>query len=483
MGPIRLSEQKQHRVARFIVVLILCAVPALMCLHTGAMADGDVWWHLRSAEWIVAHHAFPHVDSFSTYGMGKPWAAYSWLYELIIFELFTRWGLVGIVFFTSAMVAAIAAAFYRMVERLQPDFTKAALITIAGVVCLSGILYPRPWMFTIFFFLLEIDILIQARRTGRVRGLLWLPVIFALWANTHIQFADGLVMLGVAAVEPIAERWWPWRETKLRAGQAWAVLGACVAATLINPYGWRIYQVAYELVAQKGVQFIIAELQPLQFRDLADFLLLFLAMAAVAAIAWKRHAPFFSSTLLVVALYLSFHSMRDRWFLAAVACAILAEALPADEAKRYDLPGVAFPVIVVFEMAILVAGVGVLGVAQGQLEASLADQFPVQAVELVKQKGYRGPLFNDYGWGGYLIWALRQPVCIDGRASLQGDERISRNTGTWNGGPKWASDPDLEAAGLVIGSANLPLAQLLRRDPEFHLAYEDKVAVVFVRGQ
>ena len=55
-----------------------------------------------------------------------------------------------------------------------------------------GRLYtPRPWLFTILLFILELDILMRARRTGRLRGLLWLPAIFALWANVHIQFIDG----------------------------------------------------------------------------------------------------------------------------------------------------------------------------------------------------------------------------------------------------------------------------------------------------
>jgi hypothetical protein len=51
---------------------------------------------------------------------------------------------------------------------------------------------------------------------------------------------------------------------------------------------------------------------------------------------------------------------------------------------------------------------------------------------------------------------------------------------TWNGGPDWSSDPDLKSAGIVIAPVKTALAQLLRMDPRFSLAYQDKVAAVFV---
>ncbi len=58
---------------------------------------------------------------------------------------------------------------------------------------------PRPWLFTILFFVLVLDIVMQARLTGRARELAWLPLIFALWANTHIQFIDGIRAAGLGA--------------------------------------------------------------------------------------------------------------------------------------------------------------------------------------------------------------------------------------------------------------------------------------------
>jgi len=71
-------------------------------------------------------------------------------------------------------------------------------------------------------------------------------------------------------------------------------------------------------------------------------------------------------------------------------------------------------------------------------------------------------------------------VTIDGRAAMYGDEQIDRSATTWSGQPDWASDPNLQKAGLVIGPVKASLTQLLRMDPRFELAYEDKLAAVFI---
>ena len=108
-------------------------------------------------------------------------------------------------------------------------------------------------------------------------------------------------------------------------------------------------------------------------------------------------------------------------------------------------------------------------------------ELPARAAAVVEERGYRGPLFNEYGWGSYLIWRLQGlPVSIDGRADLHGPERIRRNVETISGLQGWDSDPDLMAANTVIINAKAALASLLRLDSRFELVHEDPVAAVFI---
>lgn len=470
------------RAARAAVIGLLFAAPALMCFRgLGSCAvDPDVGWHLQSAAWMVQHHAFPHTDPFSRAEAHAAWQDYSWLFDWFLLKLYTWFNLEGLVLYTAAMAAAIAAAIYRLVSRSQPDFMRSALLTVAALICVARDFTPRPWLFTILFFAIELDILLQYRRSGRARILFWLPPLFALWANIHIQFIDGLLMLAIAACEPILVRWAKWGDSAKTAGPLWMALAACVAAPLLNPYGIGIYRDAWIMGSQPGVLNTVGEMHALAFRSPGDYMLLFLALAA-SALLFRRGRPApFPTLLLAMSAVLSFRSGRDAWILAVVAVVLIAAALPAaDETEK--APVWALPITLAVTAGVFVFGFFALHVTNARLLDLQAQEMPVQAVNAVKQRHYPGPLFNDYNWGGYLIWQLGQPVTIDGRAGLYGDANISRSIATWAGAPQWASDPQLQSARLVIAPVRDALTQLLRLDSHFQLVYEDQVAAVFVR--
>ncbi len=478
--PAKLSPPRRVQWVQAIVLAALFSVPALICLKMSMVEDPDVWWHLRSGEWILQHWAVPQTDLFSSFGAGKPWAAYSWLFEIIIFQLFQRLGLMGLVIYSAAMVVLITAALHRLVQRLQADFSLTVLLTFVAASILYQLFSPRPWLFTILFFALELDLLMQARKTGKTGGLLWLPVLFALWANVHIQFIDGLLVLAIAVAESILARRWTGIEARIHASQLCGIFIACILATMANPYGWRIYRVAYDLATQSGAMNKVTELAAMPFRGFNDWGVLIFALAAAGVLARARRILFFESALLAFAIVVSFHSQRDMWVVVIAACAILASEVKGDDKNRFQVKASAAPFVAITTGLTVLLGFCVMHVDNAQLNKKLAEALPVRAVEIVKEKGWSGPLYNDYTWGGYLIWALRMPVSMDGRQNVYGDKQIYRSDDTWNGRPGWASDPGLQKAGLVIGPVKASLTQLLRMDPRFELAYEDKLTAVFV---
>jgi hypothetical protein len=466
--------------AQALVLAALYAFPVFFCLHIGDARDPDVWWHLRTGEWMLQYGAVPHTEPFSIFGAGKPWVAYSWLFELLIFQLYRWLGLVGLVVYSAGLVVSIAMVLHRLIRRLQADFTLAALVTAVAAFSIYRLYTPRPWLFSILFFALELDVLFEARKTGKIRELAWLPVLFALWANVHIQFVDGLIVVGIALAESILASRCEGIQTRLRPGRMSAIAIGCVLATLVNPYGWRIYQVAYDLAGQLGALSQVTEFQAMQFRGPDNWCVLLLVFGAVGVLARAQRFAFFEAGLLAFATVVSFRAQRDVWLVVIAASAILALGLEGNKENRLRLKAIVAPLVVAAVCLIVWLGFRVLGVDNARLRARLAEDMPVGAVEVVKAKGWSGPLYNDFNWGGYLIWTLRMPVSMDGRTNVYGDQRLNRSYATWNAQRGWDSDPDLERANLVIGPVNAPLTQLLRMDPRFELAYEDKLAVVFV---
>jgi hypothetical protein len=446
--------------------------------------DPDTWWHLRTAAWIVEHGAVPFVDPFSAFGMGKPWIAYSWLYELLLLGLYRWLDLAGIVLFAMAGSLATAMALHALVGRYERRVPHALAVTMVALAAMAPVFWPRSWVLSIVLFIVQLHVVLHVRETGRRKPLLLLPLVTALWANLHIQFVYGLFVIGAAVLAPIVERRLPLTVSgpRCRVG-SWpfaVALVASIGATLATPYHIRLYRALADHVTHTGTFDLINELHAPLFRSVADWSMLGLLLAAVFVLGRQRVAPPFPLLLLCAGVFVSFRAARDVWFVVIVSAVVLVSTTRPGTTRHRLSPG-----LLVGAGVLTLVIVGVVAAARDftprALKASVEQAFPAAASQVVIERGYPGPLFNHYDWGGYLMWRLPGlPVSMDGRANVYGPERIRRSVETWSGLPGWETDPDLVAARLVIAQRRLALSELLRRDPRFELVYEDPVATVFV---
>jgi hypothetical protein len=487
LGDLLVMSERNQRILAGILYVIILLTPLVRAIGNPAavVADPDVWWHLRTGEWILTHKALPQVDSFSNYGAGNEFAVYTWVFNCLLYGMYKVLGLRGIALYTVLLATSVIAAIHMLMRLLQPHGLRPVILTMLATLALLPMMTPRPWLFTILFYVVEIYILVTAARTRRFAQLLWLVPLFCLWANTHIQFVLGLAMLGGLAIESLVAPMFGWsalhnlERPAIPPRWAIAVFVLSVFSTLINPYGYRVYTAALTLIGQwESISRRINELQPLSFRLASDWALLACALAAALAIGYRRRVRLLWLGGLVVAIYLGFHSRRDAWFLAITALTVIADRgpdsdpLPKAQPKPWGLLA-----------AVFTACCGLpLFLHEARVENAVANAFPVRAVAFIKSQKYTGPIFNSFGWGGFLILNLREyPVSMDGRAPVHGAQRILRNVDTFNGNPSWKDDPELESAGLVIVDHGRPLRSVLELDPRFEKVYADKVAMVFVR--
>jgi hypothetical protein len=479
-------------VLRLFMLLGLYAIAVLVALRPVALPtlDPDIWWHLRVGQWVLEHGTAPANDPFSASGQTTSWVAYSWLYEVLVYELYRWLGLAGIIAYRVALALAVVAALHRLVTRREPRFLPAAALTAAAILALAGLFSERPWLFTILFSTLTLDTVLEAR-SGRRGVLFWLlPGVYALWANIHIQFVYGLFILGLGLAGPLVDRalkrapsgdsaaaplsrgWWALA----------ALAGACLLATLLNPYHLRLYGVVVEYATQPGPFRFVNELKALEFREVGDWVMLALAGAAVFALGRRPAPAAFDLLLLVASAFFAFRARRDLWLLVLASLAVLSgSGAIAAPGERFALTWRRRLVLAVGLAGLIALTAQVRRLTPDHLERTVAQVFPADAARVVRERRYGGPLYNDFNWGGYLIWTLPHlPVAIDGRTNLHGDERIMRFGATWCGAPGWQDDPDLGAAGVVIAPADSALAALLQHDRRFQLVHEDEVARVFV---
>ena len=477
---------------RLFMVIAVYAIPIVVALRPVAdpVIDPDIWWHLRVGQWVCEHGAVPNTDPFSRYGTDKPWIAYSWLYEVLVYRLHEWFGLAGIVAYRVAMSLAVVAALHRLVRRREPPFLAATGLTAVAALALAPIFSERPWLFTVLFSILTLDVLLDLRAGRASRGVWLLPLVYVLWANLHIQFVYGLFLLGLACGAPLVDaRLAQQRQDGRGPAFSWRVAvltGLCALATLVNPYHGQLYRVVLEYATQPGPFHCINELRALEFRETSDWVMLALGAGAIFALGRRQRLGCFEVLLLAAAGVLAFRSRRDLWFLVVAAAVVLAGSPHPRLAPgaRFILTPRRLAVVAAALAGLIVLVAWKRDLSAETLQQKVAGVFPVEAAAIVAQRGYDGPLFNDFNWGGFLIWSLPHlPVALDGRTNLHGDERILRLGNTWAAGSGWRDDPDLAEAGVVLADAQSPLATLLVLDDRFQLVYADPVARVFIRKQ
>ena len=111
------------------------------------VVDPDIWWHLRTGQGIVDHAPGVAVYPFSAYGAGKPGVAYSWLFEILVYALFTKLGLMGILVFTILISLLIALVLHSALRWVGLPFIAEVFSVTVALGAMSNLISPRPWLF------------------------------------------------------------------------------------------------------------------------------------------------------------------------------------------------------------------------------------------------------------------------------------------------------------------------------------------------
>lgn len=461
----------------FCLLAFVCAVS----IRPAASMDEDLWWHLSTGNWILRYSAVPVHDMFGSYTTGKPWIAYSWLFDVLISKVYAGSGLRGILAVTMLLVLGFTVSIVGLLSRYGAP---RRAIGLAGLVCVATIplITPRPWLFSCLFFSVELYLLLEAHERGRISWLLPIVPLFVLWANLHIQFVYGLGVIGIFALERPFAKTLRWSSPNARLGSKcyWVLLSTSVLATLANPYGWRVYTVVMQYATQRAPLRFIEEMQAPRFRSPADWTALFLVCSAFFVSGGTRRKSALMISLLAVSVCFTFRSGRDVWFAAVISALVLASAGKRANAGFERTHVAQFAIALFAALALSSFVLKSASVSPKALQAAAAKRFPVNASAYIESHGMKTPLYNPLGWGGYLIWRLPlMPVSIDGRAELQGDGRVTRFVQTWKGQGNWAGDAELMRANTIVLEHNSALASILRSDARFRSVYNDRVATVF----
>ena len=469
----------------FVALFAIAAQPSL---------DADLWWHLRTGQWIIENGAVPHADPFSSTRYGAPWVAHEWLADVGLYALYRAGGINALALATAAVVTLTFVVVYRMSET-RPHL--AVFTTFLAALASAVTWGPRPQMLTLLFAALTLFILERARLRGTRWLWLLLPLLL-LWANVHSGFFLGLAIIGAHLAGAFAERLllrlrvWrgPLQSLALRP-VALALFGATLVS-LLNPNGVQLLVYPFFTLFSHAMQTYIVEWHSPDFHDVRfmPFALLWLLLLASLALSARR--PTLTEVLLTIGLgYESLVSIRNIPLFAIVAaplitrqwaCVLRPVTEPLLRPQRRVLSALNWTLLALTVFAVVVR----VSAQWSAGEAQAMSQFPVSAADYVLAARPPGPLLNSYNFGGYLVWRLypAYAVFIDGRADVYGDAFMDEYYArVWQGHGDWQEYLSRYNVRVVVMEKDGTLAGLLRVQPQWKLVHEDQLAAVFERSQ
>jgi len=333
--------------------------------------------------------------------------------------------------------------------------------------------------------------------SGRSRALYWFPLVMVLWANLHGGWAIGFVFLGLAfvaeALRLVVDRRDPAAWAHLR---RLAVIGAASGlAVLATPHGPGLLLYPFATQGSVAQQSLIVEWFSPDFHrlDLKPFeAMLILLFTGFVLRRPSLYELLLSITVLVAAL----QSVRHIAIFVATATPLLAWSWSptlTDLGERSSrlfsrvrpqrLVAAAATGTAVIAVVILV----VLRSLLAHQAASTVDNYPSGAADYLDAHPTVGThMFSDYAWGGYMIYRFYpQPsrrVFLFGEADLMGDTIMNEYVDVTQLHSDWLDILNRHGVDYVVFEPDLALTTALATQPNWHLVYSDKVAVIYVRS-
>jgi hypothetical protein len=424
------------------------------------LSDSDTGWHIRTGGWIRQHHVIPRHDLFSFTMPDQEWFAWEWLTDVLMSLLHSAFGLAGL---TGASVLLLTFTYWWLCRRMISSGTGPLMAgALALFAAMASIVHwlARPHLISITLMLcwcVLVEIWRSHRReaAGWRRHAIWmLPPLTALWANLHGAFAVTFVMLLIYFAGEFMEalvRGELRHQQTVKALRTYVLVAAAsLLASLLNPYGVRLYQHLWQYLTDREMLARIDEFQPPDFQTVdGKLILVLLSLAIIAGLSLWRQRRFTEIGLLGFWSYLTLQSERHVTLAVIVLMPIIAGEISVLLARfgaliirqkgamtrwyqgvlawycgtlqiERQLRSPVIPATVFLFICLLTSG------RLNELTEKLlkphfnARRLPVAAADFIASGQLEGNGYAPDQFGGYLIyrfWPLRR-VFLDGRSDF-----------------------------------------------------------------
>lgn len=472
------DPKSSHQIAQLVRAVTFLSIFLLL---TRTPIDADIWWHLRAGQVMWESRSLLLEDVFSYTLPGAPWVNAFWISEILFFLLHEIGGYFALTVFVAA---SGAATFFIVSRRITANPFIGAFALILAAITAAPIWGPRPQLFS-FLLVAALDFWLADPKRPR-----WALIpLFALWANLHGGWIWGFLLLtahaaglGINTLLNPGEHPARWRE--LRSLLGWAALAALAVG--LNPNGLGIWQLPFQ---QVNVSMAIQEWRSPDFHrvDFHPFLWMLFLLLLTAPFA-PRPLDWGQAFKALGFAYLTFVAQRNIALFAITAAPLLAhwsQSALQPLMERAAQPGRNLPARLRRLINAVLIGLLMLAALANAWQVSQPEQvdknYPIGAVNWLRENQPAGHLFNSYNWGGYLVWRLPEyPVFIDGRADLYGSDLLEQWHTVVNNRPGAIAILDEWQVQTVFLEPEWPIVSALLAQG-WQPAYQDNMSIILRR--
>ena len=475
--------------------------------------DPDIGWHIRNGEHILSTHAVPRADYFSYTMAGRPWYAWEWLYDVLIAGIHAVARLNGVVLFSALAVALTFTLLFRLAFKASGNLPVAFGLTFLAGAASSIHLMARPhvltWLSTLIWFRL-----LDSHSRGERRSVFLLPILMVLWVNMHGGFLVGLALLVLFAG---ADLWTviSTASSELRAAaqerarRLALVLLLSLGATLITPYGYRLYAHLFGYLSNRFLMDNISEFLSPDFHLLQVKAFALLLIIAFVAIAINPRRTTGRDLLLVAfAAWIGLYAARSlpiaSILLTLTLAPMLGEGLKALKEQKElaawlrrgmeKVEGFSSRTVAMEELfnrhvlAAVAAGLITVIACSAKADSLKTMHFddqhlPVQAAGYMAAHNIRDHFYSPDSWSGYLIYRLYPQihVMLDDRHDFYGEAFLRDCLKVWHVGYGWQQMLDTYDVQWVVIPADSSLSNTLKIASGWTVIHDDHTAIIFER--
>jgi hypothetical protein len=488
-------------------LLIVLGLVVVAALGVRTIGNSDFWMHLAMGRQI-AEHGLQKVDAWTFTAEGARWVNSSWLYDRVLFSL---WSLGSAPLVILLHAAGVVLAFVLLIPaaRKWSGGTAISFALILSAWLLAARFTIAPHVAALPLAAIFIMLLSEPRKPWVLWAVL-LPLQI-LWANVHASFVLGPVICAVFAVQfRINAKSDAAAASGLFTHALWLAV-ATLLVGVVNPYGLTLYASGLLSATNGAFKFVQEWISPFSAQFPASFypkhiVTLALFVGAGGLIAEKRNLPVGLTTLAVASAFLIILFPRNVEWLAVLAFPFLAlsfnsigvliESGLRSLAKTEKVSGIrgatAGLAAVLAVLSVLVVLSSACYVYAGSASVfglgTEYDLFPHAAAKVIERPDFPARAVNLAPDGGFLVWEHPdRPIFVDQRASLYGAEFyrglnkcLAGDEHAWKDLiEKW--NPDAAIMNCSVPFAANAVRGILQ-DPSWALVYFDGTAAILVRA-